>query len=192
MLFTSKLALSIAVSFCALVSAQTDVAASVAATCKGRVVTSETFIGKDKNVKMETFNCSDTVKRSVDVNLDARQTAPVNVCGANCATNCFLPAGGGPDPNDCHVISDALLFDSENIGATFTIGGTGASNTIALTFRSCETFFVNQTPGLLTYCRIDWGAVDDIVASNCQATQNAHGGNCVATDGRWFIQVQHS
>ncbi|KAF8884149.1 hypothetical protein BD779DRAFT_1801776 [Infundibulicybe gibba] len=191
MLFTSKLALSIAASFCALVSAQTDVVASVAATCEGRVVTSETFIGKDKNVKMETFSCSDTTKRSVDVNLDARQTTPTNVCGANCATNCFLPAGGGPNPNDCQVISNALLFDSQNVGAIFPIG-TGTNNTIALTFRSCETFFVNQTPGPLAYCRTDWSAVAEFVAFNCQATQNAHGGNCVAADQRWFIQVQHS
>jgi hypothetical protein len=31
-------------------------------------------------------------------------------------TNCFLPAGGGPDPNQCHVIADALRFNSENTG----------------------------------------------------------------------------
>jgi len=187
MLFTSKLALSIAVSFCALVGT-THAAPSLDATCKGRVLVSETFIGKDKNVKMETFSCSDT-KRSV--NLDARQTNATNVCGANCVTNCFLPAGGGPNPNDCHVIADALLFDSQNVGAIFPIG-TGTNNTIALTFRSCETFFVNQDLGPLAYCRSDWAAVVDFVAPNCQATQNAHGGNCVATDQRWFIQVQHS
>ena len=29
---------------------------------------------------------------------------------------------------------------------------------------------------------IDW------VAPHCQSTQNAHGGNCVASDQRWFIQ----
>lgn len=31
-------------------------------------------------------------------------------------TNCFPGAGGGPDPNDCHVIADALRYDSQNIG----------------------------------------------------------------------------
>ncbi len=31
-------------------------------------------------------------------------------------TNCFLPAGGGPDPNECHIIADALRFESENTG----------------------------------------------------------------------------
>ncbi|KAF8884151.1 hypothetical protein BD779DRAFT_1742022 [Infundibulicybe gibba] len=159
MLFTSKLALSIAVSFCALVSAQTDVAASVAANCKGRVVTSESFIGKDKNVKMETFSCADAAsKRSV--NLDARQsTNNTIVCGAACN-----------------------IFGINN----------GTNNTVALSFRSCETFFVNQDIAPLSYCRIDWAGVVDFVAPNCQATQNAHGGNCVANDQRWFVQVQHA
>ena len=32
-------------------------------------------------------------------------------------TFCFTPAGGGPDPNECHVITDALLYDSQNVGA---------------------------------------------------------------------------
>ena len=31
-------------------------------------------------------------------------------------TTCFTPSGGGPDPNECHVIADALRFDSQNIG----------------------------------------------------------------------------
>lgn len=31
-------------------------------------------------------------------------------------TNCFTPSGGGPDPNECHVIADALLYDSQNVG----------------------------------------------------------------------------
>ncbi|KAF8884148.1 hypothetical protein BD779DRAFT_1674230 [Infundibulicybe gibba] len=189
MLFTPKLALSIAVSFCVLVGARTDVAASLAATCEGSVVTSETFIGKDKNVKMETFSCSGTNKRSVNVNLDARQTTPTNVCEISCATNCFLPAGGGPNPFDCQVITDALLFDSENVGAIFTIA---LGNTVALTYNSCETFFVNQDLGPLAYCRTDWATVVNSVAFNCQATQNAHGGDCIAADQRWFIQVQQS
>ena len=28
-------------------------------------------------------------------------------------TNCFIPSGGGPNPNDCHVIVDALLFEAQ-------------------------------------------------------------------------------
>ena len=31
-------------------------------------------------------------------------------------TNCFTPSGGGPDPNECTIIADALLYDSQNIG----------------------------------------------------------------------------
>jgi hypothetical protein len=35
-------------------------------------------------------------------------------------TNCFPDAvGTGPNPNDCSVIADAILFDSENVGALF-------------------------------------------------------------------------
>ena len=58
-----------------------------------------------------------------------------NVCGTPCrfsldfsirflkiyilisgATNCFNPAGGGPDPNECHVIANALIDDSKTLG----------------------------------------------------------------------------
>jgi hypothetical protein len=116
-----------------------------------------------------------------------------NVCGATCDTNCFLPSGGGPNPNDCSVIADALLYDSENVGTTFDIAPTSPTNSaIFLKFRSCETFMVNQDVNALTYCRADWSALVNYIAPNCQATQNAHGGNCVARDKRWFIQVQHS
>ncbi|KAF4618545.1 hypothetical protein D9613_009727 [Agrocybe pediades] len=121
--------------------------------CKGnQVVTSTQYIGANKDVKLEIITCDSIVETGAS--LQSRQSP--NVCGAACTTNCFLPAGGGPDPNDCHVIADALRFDSQNVAPIFTIG-TGAS-------------------------------VIDFVAPNCQATQNAHGGNCVANDGRWFIQ----
>ncbi|KAF9269737.1 hypothetical protein L218DRAFT_993736 [Marasmius fiardii PR-910] len=155
--------------------------------CLGQVVNSEMFIGANQDVKVEFVTCPQPSQV-----LEPRQTTPpTNVCGAQCNTNCFTPSGGGPDPNECHVIADALRFDSENIGAIFPIG-TGTNNTIVMTFRSCKSFFVNQDLGALAYCRTDWAAVLDIVASNCQAPQNAHGGNCVAADQRWFIQVQHS
>lgn len=29
-------------------------------------------------------------------------------------TDCFTPSGGGPDPNDCHIIADALRFDGQD------------------------------------------------------------------------------
>ncbi|KAF8898027.1 hypothetical protein CPB84DRAFT_1847936 [Gymnopilus junonius] len=154
-------------------------------------ILSETYIGKDHNVKMTTLSCSTKVHASNT--LSARQTTPVDVCDANCNTNCFIPAGGGPDPNECHVIADAILFDSQNVGALFTIPvGNSTSNPVVMQFRSCKTFFVNQSNQVLEYCRTDWSTLVDFLAFNCQATQNAHGGNCVAVDGRWFVQVQTS
>ncbi|CAL1706429.1 unnamed protein product [Somion occarium] len=155
--------------------------------CESPTVVSQTYIGKDKNVKIEGIHCANDVSALFD--LEKRQTPPVNVCGAQCNTNCFIPSGGGPDPNECHVISDALLYDSQNIGAIFTIPAN--ANVITMQFRSCLSFFVNQAGIDEQYCRTDWAAVLDWVAFNCQAQQNAHGGNCVAADQRWFIQVQH-
>ncbi|KAF9557037.1 hypothetical protein CPC08DRAFT_710679 [Agrocybe pediades] len=156
--------------------------------CKGnQVVTSTQYIGANKDVKLEIITCDSIVETGAS--LQSRQSP--NVCGAACTTNCFLPAGGGPDPNECHVIADALRFDSQNVAPIFTIG-TGANNIVSLSFSSCTSFFLNQASTSLNYCRTDFASVIDFVAPNCQATQNAHGGNCVANDGRWFIQVQHS
>ncbi|KAF9457125.1 hypothetical protein BDZ94DRAFT_267077 [Collybia nuda] len=159
------------------------------AVCAGQTTLSETYIGENKNVKVEFATCPDVVSSSFkqrDV-LEARQT---NVCATTCQRNCFLPAGGGPDPNECHVIADALKFESQNTGPFFQIG-TGTNNTIVMTYSSCKTFFVNQDFGDLVYCRTNWSSTIDNLAFNCQSTQNAHGGNCVATDQRWFIQVQN-
>ncbi|KAJ7143789.1 hypothetical protein C8R44DRAFT_864819 [Mycena epipterygia] len=168
-------------------------AASVARTatgevCEGQVTLSETYIGQDKNVKVQFATCPEYGSKVQT--LESRQAA-VDVCGNNCNTNCFTPSGGGPDPNDCHIIADALRFDSQNIGALFTIG-TGTNNTIVMKFSTCLTFFANQDVSTLEYCRTDWASLVDFVAPNCQSTQNAHGGNCIATDQSWFVQVQHS
>ncbi|TFK33735.1 hypothetical protein BDQ12DRAFT_690677 [Crucibulum laeve] len=161
--------------------------------CQGELITlSETFIGKNNDVKMEYTSCKGTqVHQKKSALFEARQANATNVCGANCNTNCFTPSGGGPDPNECHVIADALRFASENTGAIFPIP-TGANATIVMSYRSCRSFFVNQDLGPLAYCRTDWADLIDFIAPNCQSTQNAHGGNCVATDQRWFVQVQHS
>ncbi|KAK7442994.1 hypothetical protein VKT23_015941 [Stygiomarasmius scandens] len=157
--------------------------------CAGQTIVSETYIGENKDVKLQQISCAAGLGARA---LEARQNNNgTNVCGANCATHCFNPSGGGPDPNECHVIADALRFDSENVGALFQISN-GTSNVVTLTYRSCESFFVNQDLGPLVYCRTDWADVIDFVAPNCQSTQNAHGGLCLASDQRWFIQVQHS
>ncbi|KAF8148078.1 hypothetical protein B0H34DRAFT_778694 [Crassisporium funariophilum] len=187
--------------FAAFIVSALSLACLVAATpfaseslCIGEeVVTSTSFIGKDNNVKVETISCTLTEPTAIqnEALLDARQLEPgLNVCGTSCTTNCFLPAGGGPDPNDCHVIADALRYASQNPANAFTIG-TSANNTIAMSFSSCKTFFLNQYTSSLSYCRTDWASVIDWVAPNCQTAQNAHGGNCVANDGKWFVQVQH-
>ncbi|KAJ7589147.1 hypothetical protein C8J56DRAFT_30803 [Mycena floridula] len=160
------------------------------AICPGQKVESEWFIGEEKTVKAQSVSCPpesfQVVKRS---SLEARDT---NVCGAPCTTHCFTPSGGGPDPNDCHIIADALRFDSQNIGPIFAVAN-GTNNVLSLTFATCTTFFVNQAPtSTLDYCRTDFAAVADFVAPNCQATQNAHGGLCLANDQQWFVQVNHS
>ncbi|KAJ7171204.1 hypothetical protein C8R46DRAFT_1262434 [Mycena filopes] len=106
-------------------------------------------------------------------------------------TTCFTPSGGGPDPSDCAVVADALLFESQNIGPLFTVG-TETNNTVVMQFASCLTFFRNQDVVPIEYCRSDWSSLVNFIAPNCQATQNAHGGLCVATNQQWFAQVNHS
>ncbi|KAF8961149.1 hypothetical protein BDZ97DRAFT_1829769 [Flammula alnicola] len=134
--------------------------ASAEPLCKGnQVVTSTEFIGENKNVKLEHISC-DSLNTPAAIEkgalLNARQTAPpFNVCGAPCQTDCFTPSGGGPDPNDCHVIADALRFDSQNVNTTFIIG-TGASDIVSLSFSTCESFFLNQAATSLVYCRTDF------------------------------------
>ncbi|KAH8104002.1 hypothetical protein BXZ70DRAFT_677274 [Cristinia sonorae] len=157
--------------------------------CQSPTIVSETLIGEDGNVEVQALQCANTLTPA-ETGVDKRQNLPVNVCGATCDTNCFVPSGGGPNPNECHVISDALLFNSQNIGPLFNI--TTDAALIVMQFRSCLSFFVNQAGIDLTYCRTDWASVLDFVAFNCQAPQNAHGGNCVARNQQWFIQVQHS
>ncbi|OJA17939.1 hypothetical protein AZE42_03472 [Rhizopogon vesiculosus] len=148
-------------------------------TCEDKTIISSYFTGENLDVKVDTLACSNTIqKRSVE----RRQT---NVCADTCTTNCFTPSGGGPNPYDCQVIQDALLYDSQNVGPLFDIG---SGTTIYMQYSTCETFFVNQAGFNETYCRTDWANTVEYVAFNCQSTQNAHGGNCVPADQTWFIQ----
>uniref|UniRef100_A0A0W0F8X9 Uncharacterized protein n=1 Tax=Moniliophthora roreri TaxID=221103 RepID=A0A0W0F8X9_MONRR len=92
---------------------------ATASVCPGQVDLGESTIGANNEVKVGFATCPDTSPELLaarDTFLDTRQTPPANVCGAPCNTNCFTPAGGGPDPNDCHVIADALLFAFQNTG----------------------------------------------------------------------------
>ncbi|KAJ7171195.1 hypothetical protein C8R46DRAFT_1349270 [Mycena filopes] len=157
--------------------------------CDGQVTLSEAFIGADKNVRVQYATCP---KYGSQVKaLETRQTAPIDVCGNQCNTSCFSPSGGGPNPSDCAVIADALLFDGQNIGPLFTVG-TGTNNTVVMQYATCLTFFVNQDTVPIEYCRSDWSSLVNFIAPNCQATQNAHGGLCLASNQQWFAQVNHS
>lgn len=51
--------------------------------CQSPVVTSETYIGEDKNVKVETIVCNDPPAQVArETELEKRQSS--NVCGATC------------------------------------------------------------------------------------------------------------
>ncbi|KAI0058186.1 hypothetical protein BV25DRAFT_1841173 [Artomyces pyxidatus] len=170
------------------------VSATVAApSCNDKKTLSQAYIGESKDVSIEYLHCSNIIHPVPEaIELKKRQTPPVDVCGAACTTNCFVPTGGGPDPNECKVIADALLYDSEAIGALFTLDPATTTSLIAMKYNSCETFITSQVTYPLQYCRNDWSTLVNYIAVNCQSTENAHGGNCVAADQRWFIQVQHS
>ncbi|KAK0200155.1 hypothetical protein DFS33DRAFT_128283 [Desarmillaria ectypa] len=161
--------------------------------CEGQITLSESYIGVDKNVKVETVSCPEGALTKRDVVFSRQASNVTNVCGAQCNTVCFTPSGGGPNPDECHVIADALRYESQNAGNLFNIAnGTAGNNIVVMTYSSCLTYFANQINGIMQYCRGDWASIIDWVAPNCQSTQNAHGGDCLAGDGRWFIQVQHS
>ena len=110
--------------------------------CDGAVTLASIWIGEGKDVEIKSVYCPNLYQPPRDVpsqhvlGQPQLESAPgTNVCSAPCrfsheflfrfqkfttpfagTTTCFTPAGGGPDPNDCHVIADALRFDSENIG----------------------------------------------------------------------------
>jgi len=148
-------------------------------------IVSESYIGEHNNVKAIIASCPDTSIHPRE-SLQSRQT---NVCATACNTNCFLPSGGGPNPNDCTVIADAALYNGQNTSPTFTTG-TGTGNTWVFKYSSCEAQFVNQDSSSIVYCCTDLANNINNLAWNCQSTQNAHGGNCVATDQSYYIQVQ--
>ncbi|KAH8091381.1 hypothetical protein BXZ70DRAFT_909828 [Cristinia sonorae] len=197
---------AIALAVLSTVFASEPVSGDVSALCQDPAVISESFIGENKDVKMTAYSCSNVVSpnggggngtsnaspspRAFDDFENTLTKRATNVCGATCDTHCFNPAGGGPDPNECHVISDALRYNGQNLGNVFNIPNN--ANVVRMQYASCYSFFVNQANQDLQYCRNDWASVLDYVAYNCQAQQNAHGGLCVARSQQWFIQIQHS
>ncbi|KAI0325388.1 hypothetical protein GY45DRAFT_1374787 [Cubamyces sp. BRFM 1775] len=163
--------------------------------CENEVVASETYIGKDNNVKLTTSHCDAAPHVSSHGTLLSKRQSnpPINVCAHPCDTYCFNPSGGGPNEDDCAVIADALLYDDQNGGALFNITGSGSpTDKITMQYGSCLTYFLNQDLDELTYCRYDWASLVTWLAGDCNAANNAHGGLCVANDQSWYIQVQHS
>ncbi|TFK70854.1 hypothetical protein BDN72DRAFT_958478 [Pluteus cervinus] len=161
--------------------------------CAHKAPISCTFIGANKDVLVETSSrSSNNERRSLQARQDSNGTQPVSVCGTQCDTHCYNPDGGGPDPKDCHVIADALRFESENSGPTFDIPF-GENSTITLSYQNCSSLFVNQEDsGVdLTYCKVEWANTIDDLAQNCPSTEIDHGGICLGPQQDWFIQVQH-
>jgi hypothetical protein len=80
--------------------------------CEGKQLLERTYLGSNKEVRSESYSCANSLAPS----LERREKSTNNQCGAHCTTICFKPSGGGPDPNDCQVIADALLFEGQNTG----------------------------------------------------------------------------
>lgn len=78
-----------------------------------------TYIGPNQDVLAEYYSCASTFANNTVSSVEKRVT---NECGASCTTNCYTPSGGGPDPNDCQVIADALLFEGQNTGECYAAG----------------------------------------------------------------------
>ncbi|EMD41282.1 hypothetical protein CERSUDRAFT_109882 [Gelatoporia subvermispora B] len=192
----NSLAFGSALAF-ALCASAALIGSGPAAECADRTTLAEHYIGVNNDVKVESVYCSNNLQSDagagtaseLESDLTRRQN---DVCGAACTTFCFTPSGGGPDPNDCNVIQDALLYDSQNVGQLFTLDPAANTSQIVMTYNTCQTYILDQTNSSLTYCRSDWASLVYYIAWNCQSTQNAHGGLCVASDGRWYIQVQHT
>ncbi|EIW65369.1 uncharacterized protein TRAVEDRAFT_55916 [Trametes versicolor FP-101664 SS1] len=156
-------------------------------TCTNEQVAYETYIGKDHNVKVSYSQCDEDASTAA---LAKRQSS--NVCGAACNTFCFTPAGG-PSASDCNVIADALLYDSQNVGVLFNVSATGTpTNKITMQYGTCLTYFLNQDFSTLVYCRTEWSKLVTWLSTDCAPANNAQGGLCVATDQRWYVQLQHS
>ncbi|RPD56322.1 hypothetical protein L226DRAFT_525602 [Lentinus tigrinus ALCF2SS1-7] len=187
----------LAASFLAVsVSAASLIGSAPLTECQSETVAYSGFIGKDNNVQVTASHCNDAPRFTANgkMILDKRQSSnTTNVCGAQCNTFCFSGAGGGPNEDDCRIVADALLYDSQNEGPLFNITASGtATDKITMQYGSCLTYFLNQASGNLTYCRSDWSSLVTWLAGDCNAANGAHGGLCVANDQRWYIQVQNT
>jgi len=202
MLFSSLFAIALAITL------PLTLAQKIQDICENPQVVSTGTAGKNGEVLVEYLRCANTIQKRSPGRLFQRQAGPapfpistssaappmttsaIDVCDAPCETNCFPgDVGTGPNPNDCAVIADTLL---QNAGVLLLTDPATNSALFTLQFQSCKTFFLNQADVALEYCSNDFGTLVNFIALNCQAQQNAHGGNCVADDQLWFVQVQHS
>ena len=64
-------------------------------------------------------------------------------------TFCFSGASGGPNEDDCRVVADALLYDSQNEGPLFNITASGVSsaNTAWLSAEPILIMFIADSHG---------------------------------------------
>ncbi|KAI0778059.1 hypothetical protein BD413DRAFT_98183 [Trametes elegans] len=158
--------------------------------CASEEVAYETYTGKDHNVKVSYSHCDDAPTVAVNGKLQSshEKRQSNNVCGAPCNTYCWSPAGG-PAASDCNVIADALLYESQKTGVLFNVSATGTPTAkITMQYQTCLTYFLNQDFSTLVYCRTEWSKLVNWLASDCDASHNAQGGLCVATDQRWYVQ----
>ncbi|KAI0770905.1 hypothetical protein BD413DRAFT_69521 [Trametes elegans] len=154
-----------------------------AMSCTNEVVVSEKFIGKH-NVKLTTFRCDHAGP------VPALSGDSTKVCGAQCDTFCYQPAGGGPNEGDCAIISSALIDHKPNL---FNVSGAGTGhNAVLLEHGSCKTYFFDLAATQLTYCYSEWDKLIKYLASTCNAAHGASGGHCIAADERWMVQVVHT
>ncbi|PVF98258.1 hypothetical protein CPB86DRAFT_386575 [Serendipita vermifera] len=141
-------------------------------------------------------------ERNTTPNLAARQSCPtalnncvsrfgtmyqgngwVSKCGATCTSFCYSGTGG-PDPNHCQHIFDIMMAQSP---ALFTLD---PATFILLTYQSCGTGIQNQIAPSSVGCSQkmiydwpDWAGIGSYLAWNCQAAQNARGGQCLGDTG---------
>ncbi|PVF98259.1 hypothetical protein CPB86DRAFT_873592 [Serendipita vermifera] len=107
----------------------------------------------------------------------------VSKCGAPCTTFCYSGTGG-PDPNHCDFIFNSMRVESpalftlnpnQFILATYQSCGTGIQNQIASSSVGCSQKMIYDWP--------DWADIGHYIAWNCQAAQNARGGQCLGDTG---------
>ncbi len=79
------------------------------------------------------------------------------------ATNCFTPSGGGPNPNDCTVIADALLFESQNKGDPVSPSLFRSISNLMFIISIGDDFTLNPAVRLIIYHVRFWKAHADCV-----------------------------